>query len=182
MTGRQGILLGFAALVVGGGGFVVGAMSTGMSVPFAASGSPAPDFDARTLDSIPSPRHIAAYRGEVVLLNLWATWCGPCKVEMPSIQALHEALGPKGLKVVAISVDDPGNENRIRRFVADYGLTFEVLNEGSGRIEVDYQSPGIPATFLIDRKGIIRKRVLGAADWNTREQREMIEKLLASGK
>jgi peroxiredoxin len=82
--------------------------------------------------------------------------------------------------VVAVSVDDPGNEDRIRRFVAEHALSFEVLNEGSGRIETDYQSPGIPSTFLIDRDGVIRQKVMGATDWSAPERREAVARLLRS--
>jgi peroxiredoxin len=141
-------------------------------------GSPAPDFQARTLDHTPLPRGIADYHGQVVLLNLWATWCGPCEWEMPGIEALHRAYAPAGLKVVGVAVDDPGFEGRVRTFVARQGLTFEILSEGSGKIERDYQARGIPATYLIGRDGIIRKRIAGASDWNSPANRAVIAQLL----
>jgi thiol-disulfide isomerase/thioredoxin len=144
-------------------------------------GSPAPDFRAVTLDAHPVPKGIADYGGEVVLLNLWATWCGPCEWEMPAIEALHRDFGPKGLKVVAIATDDPGYEQRVRDFVARKGLTFEILSEGSGKIEADYEARGIPATYLIGRDGIIRKRVAGASDWNSTANRALVAQLLESG-
>jgi cytochrome c biogenesis protein CcmG, thiol:disulfide interchange protein DsbE len=143
-----------------------------------APGAPAPDFTARTLDSIPRVKTLADYRGQVVLLNLWATWCEPCKVEMPSIEALHRAYAPSGLKVVAVATDDPGFEDAIRRFVAEHGLTFEVLSEGSGAIERAYQTRGIPATYLIGADGIIRKRIAGASDWSSPANRALVAQLL----
>ena len=143
-------------------------------------GSPAPDFRAVTLDAQPVARTIADYRGQVVLLNLWATWCGPCEWEMPSIQALHNDFAGAGLKVVAVAVDDPGFEQRVRDFVARKGLTFEILSEGTGRIEADYEARGIPATYLIGKDGLIRKRVAGASDWNTPTNRALIAQLLGS--
>ena len=141
-------------------------------------GSPAPDFRAVTLDAHPVAKGIADYRGEVVLLNLWATWCGPCEWEMPGIEALYRDFGPKGLKVVAVAVDDPGFEQRVREFVTRKGLTFEILSEGSGKIESDYEARGIPATYLIGRDGLIRKRVAGASDWNTPANRALVAQLL----
>jgi cytochrome c biogenesis protein CcmG/thiol:disulfide interchange protein DsbE len=141
-------------------------------------GSPAPDFRAVTLDSVPVARSIASYRGQVVLLNLWATWCGPCEWEMPSIQALHNDFASAGLKIVAVAVDDPGFEQRVRDFVKRKGLTFEILSEGTGRIESDYEARGIPATYLIGRDGLIRKRVAGASDWNSPANRALIAQLL----
>ena len=143
-------------------------------------GSPAPDFRAVTLDAHPVAKGIADYRGEVVLLNLWATWCGPCEWEMPGIEALYRDFGPKGLKVVGIAVDDPGFEQRVRDFVARKGLTFEILSEGSGKIESDYEARGIPATYLIGRDGLIRKRVAGASDWNSAANRALVAQLLGA--
>lgn len=148
------------------------------SVSRVSPGSPAPDFRAVTLDAVPVARGIASYRGQVVLLNLWATWCGPCEWEMPSIQALHDDFAAAGLKVVAVAVDDPGFEQRVRDFVKRKGLTFEVLSEGTGRIEADYEARGIPATYLIGRDGLIRKRVAGASDWNSPANRALVAQLL----
>ena len=143
-----------------------------------APGAPAPDFHAVTLDSQPVAKGIADYRGQVMLLNLWATWCGPCEWEMPSIQALHNEFASSGLKIVAVAVDDPGFEQRVRDFVARKGLTFEILHEGSGKIESDYEARGIPATYLIGRDGVIRKRVAGASDWNSPANRAIVAQLL----
>jgi peroxiredoxin len=150
----------------------------GRSSDVVAPGTPAPEFMARTLDSVPRVKRLSDYRGQVVLLNLWATWCEPCKIEMPSIEALHRAYAPAGLKVVAVAVDDPGFEDRVRRFVAERGLTFEVLSEGSGEIERRYQALGIPATYLIGRDGIIRKRIAGASDWSSTGNRALVAQLL----
>lgn len=145
-----------------------------------APGSKAPDFEAATMVAGgPKTKNITDYRGQVVLLNLWATWCGPCKQEMPGIQALHDSLGPQGLRVVALSVDDPGFESAIRTFVAEQKLTFEILHEGSGKIERDYQTSGIPETFVIGKDGVIRKRVIGAAEWNSAGNMTLIRGLLA---
>ena len=145
-----------------------------------APGSKAPEFHATTMTpGSTQTKSISDYRGQVVLLNLWATWCGPCKQEMPGIQALHEALGPQGLRVVAVSVDDPGLDDAIGSFVAEHKLTFEILHEGSGKIEHDYQTSGIPETFLIGKDGVIRKRVIGAAAWNSDANVALVRGLLA---
>ena len=144
-------------------------------------GAPAPGFRAVTLDPVPRAKTLADYKGEVVLLNLWATWCKPCEWEMPSLQALHESYAASGLKVVAVAVDDPGFEQRVRDFISERNLTFEVLSEGSGKIEADYQTRGIPATYLIGRDGLIRKRVAGASDWNTPANRALVAQLLGVG-
>lgn len=143
-------------------------------------GSPAPAFEARTLDAAPAPRTLADYRGEVVLLNVWATWCAPCRVEMPSLQALHDEFGPQGLRVVAVSIDDPGSEDQIREFAREYRLTFDILHEPAARIKRGYQTTGVPETFIIGRDGVIRKKVIGAADWHSEANRALVRQLLAA--
>lgn len=149
------------------------------SAPQLAIGAPAPDFEAVTLDG--ARRTLADYRGQVVLLNLWATWCGPCEWEMPSLEALHREFASRGLRIVAVAVDDPGFEDRVRDFVVRHGLTFEVLSEGSGQIERIFQARGIPATYLIDRRGILRKRVAGAVRWDSDANRALVAQLLGEG-
>jgi peroxiredoxin len=142
-------------------------------------GSRAPDFSASTLDAEPEIRGMADYRGDVVLLNIWATWCGPCRIEMPEIQALYSNFGPEGFRVVAVSIDNSGMEHAIRGFVRDYGLTFDILYDPSGDIQRIYQSSGVPETFIIGRDGVIRKKVIGAIRWNSEPNRVLIRQLLA---
>lgn len=145
------------------------------------AGSPAPAFRAvTTLAGAPiHDKTLADYKGQVVLLNLWATWCGPCRLEMPSLEKLHEELGPKGLKIVAVSVDAPGMESAIRDFRKELGLTFEILYAPDGKIRDDYQATGFPETFIIGRDGVIRKRVIAATDWNAEPQKALLRELLA---
>jgi len=179
MTGRQQLAVG--ALVVG----IVAA------VAFSAShylrhelfpvelGSRAPDFTASTLDSIPKQKSLADYRGQVLMLNVWATWCLPCRVEMPSIEALNKAYGPKGLKIVAVSIDDPGTDSTIRAFVKQYGLTFEILHDAKAAITDAYDISGYPETFIVGRDGVIRKKLMSATDWNSPDARALVERLLS---
>lgn len=147
-------------------------------------GSVAPAFAGATVDPASpteAPKSLADYKGEVVVLNVWATWCGPCRTEMPSIQQLHEAYGPKGLKVVAVSIDDPGKKDDIRRFLREYKLTFEVLHDSLQAVQGTYQTTGVPETFVIGRDGTIRKKVIAAADWNSPANRALVEQLLRDG-
>jgi peroxiredoxin len=182
MTQRQqwGIVLGVVillGLVLGAGVHFLGDELFPVSV-----GSKAPPIHGVTIDSAKTEKTLADYKGKVVLLNVWATWCEPCRVEMPSIEKLHREFGPHGLAVVAISVDDPGAEQRIRDFVKELGLTFEVLHDPGGqegKVSRDYQTTGYPETVIIGRDGIIRKKLLGAQNWNSPENRALIERLLA---
>jgi len=145
-------------------------------------GVKAPGFTVNTLDSVPRKRTLDDYRGNVVLINIWATWCAPCRVEMPSIEQLHRSYSGKGLRILAVSVDDPGTEPQVRSFVKEYGLTFDVLHDPGGQegtISRNYQTSGYPETVIIGRDGIIRKKLLGAHDWNSAENRALIDRLLA---
>ena len=141
-----------------------------------------PAADAAAADAAPAAtvtKGIDDYEGDVVLLNIWATWCGPCRIEMPSMERLHQRLGPKGLKIVAVSVDDPGMEARIRAFNEELGLSFEILYDSPGAIKQVYQTTGVPETFIIGRDGRIRRRIIGADDWSSETNIAFFERLLA---
>ena len=140
-------------------------------------GAMAPPFQAVTLDSIPQLRSIAFYRGSAVLLNVWATWCDPCREEMPSMQRLYELYKDRGLKIVAVSIDDNGNEQLIRDFSAEHHLTFDILHNIKSEIMTSYQIGGVPQSFLISRSGRIRGTRF-VADWSSPESRQLIERML----
>ncbi len=182
MTSRKqvtlvGLVVGLALLIAAAGRFFLADELAPVGL-----GVKAPGFVAMTLDSTPAKKTLADYRGDVVLINIWATWCAPCRVEMPSIEQLSAAYAPKGLKVVAISVDDPGTDAQIREFAKQYKLTFEVLHDvggQEGKVSRDYQTTGYPETVIIGRDGVIRRKFLGATDWNSPSNRGLIERLLA---
>ena len=139
-------------------------------------GAQAPDFTAVNLatgDTV----SLVDYRGEVVLLNLWATWCAPCRVEMPSMQRLANQLEPEGLKVVAVSVDVASSRN-VTAFADELGLTFDILQDPTRRIETTYQTTGLPETFLINRHGEIVHWHIGPEEWDKPAQVERIRRLL----
>ena len=146
-------------------------------------GNAAPNFRANPMAPGSAAKTIADYKGDVVLLNIWATWCGPCRVEMPAIQRLEEQLGPKGLRVVAVSVDVAGMENAINAFTEEMKLSFEILHNPEGDIQRGYQTTGVPETFIIGRDGRIRRRVIGAPmgseAWDSPASIAYLERLLA---
>lgn len=102
----------------------------------------------------------ADLRGEVVVLNFWATWCLPCRAEMPSLQRLHEDLGAEGVRVVGLATD-VGSEQPIREFLTERGITYPVGRASAAQRRAFGGIPGIPTTFIIDRDGVIRHRVVG---------------------
>jgi cytochrome c biogenesis protein CcmG, thiol:disulfide interchange protein DsbE len=120
-----------------------------------AFAAPIPGGDTLTLASL---------RGDPVLLNVWATWCPPCREEMPSLQVLHETYGPRGLRVIGVSVDSRGAESAIRSFTADHGITFTILHDPAEAVSRQFRINGVPETFLIDAGGRIAHRWIGAFD------------------
>lgn len=144
-------------------------------------GSAAPEFTAVEVTATGGKgpeRTLRDYRGEVVLLNIWATWCGPCREEMPSLQKLHERFGGEGLHVVAVSVDEPGSTGAIREFAQQYGLGFDLLHDLTGAIQRQYQTTGVPETLVIGRDGRILRKQIGATDWNSAGNRALVAQLL----
>jgi peroxiredoxin len=141
-------------------------------------GSRAPDAAVVTLDTGDTV-HLNSFRGDVVLLNVWATWCAPCEEEMPSMQRLHDELGPQGLKIVAVSIDE-GSAADVTGWVRERNLTFAVLQDKTGQIQQTYQTTGVPESFVIDREGTIVKKVIGAAEWDHPAQKALFRRLLAS--
>lgn len=140
-------------------------------------GSSAPAFQARQLNAA-TAKTLADYKGKVVLLNVWATYCEPCKIEMPSLQKLHEMYGDKGLKIVAVEVDHAVSDDSVKKFAEKYKLSFEILRDTSGAIEKAYQTTGIPETFVIGPEGTIRRKWWGADDWSSQGNRALIAQLL----
>ncbi len=119
------------------------------------------------------------YLGEVVLVNVWATWCGPCRVEMPSIQAVHERYRERGFTVLAISIDvGSGHRDKVMEFAEEYELDFPILLDPEGRIGGIFQTVGVPETFVLDREGRIAKRLIGATNWDSQGNQALIEELL----
>lgn len=173
-------LFGAGIVLLGIGAIGIGLASPASEEDGVWTGSPAPDFSAITVDEPVTTRTIADYRGDVLLLNVWATWCPPCVEELPSIQVVYDAYRDRGFRVAAVSVDDAGAGDLIREFRDSHGLTFEILHDPAFAIFDTYQMNGVPMTFLIDRRGMIRLTRY-AADWSTPEHRAEIEKLLAEG-
>jgi peroxiredoxin len=121
-------------------------------------------------------------RGDPVMLNVWATWCPPCREEMPGLQALHERYGGRGLQVVAVSIDSRGSEPTIEAFLQEYGVTFTILHDVAEDISTQFRTPGVPATFLLDRDGIIVHRWIGKFDPMADDVTARVEALLDAGR
>jgi len=141
-----------------------------------AVGSRAPDFPAMDLTA-QRPATLADLRGKVVLLNVWATWCAPCRVEMPSMERLHRAFADSDFQIIAVSIDKDGPDV-VNDFVRELGLTFTIWHDASGEVQRLYQTTGVPESFVIDRDGVIVKKVIGAAEWDGPVNATLIRRLL----
>ena len=122
---------------------------------------PAPDF---TLEDTEGEIHrLSEYRGKVVILNFWATWCPPCRDEMPSMQRAWEGLRERGIEMLAINVGE--DEDIIFTFTADYPADYPLLLDREGTVIKEWPVLGLPTTFVIDREGRIAYRAVGGRDW-----------------
>ena len=140
-------------------------------------GSDAPEFRAVDLtngDTVSFRKH---YQGKVVLVNLWATWCIPCRQEMPAMERLYQELGPKGFEIAAVSVDE-GNPQGILDFAKQYNLTFDILHDGDGSVQKAFQTVMFPESFLIDKEGQVVKKAIGEHPWSSDANRRIVAQLL----
>jgi thiol-disulfide isomerase/thioredoxin len=136
---------------------------------------PAVDFTAARLDG--TPVRLSGLRGKVVFLNFWATWCPPCREEMPSLEALYQRFRGTDLEFLALDIQEA--KDAVAAFMKQYGLSFPAALDSAGRISAEYGIRGIPATFIIDRGGNIIAAVVGGRDWNTEEVVSALELLLS---
>ncbi|MET0396091.1 MAG: TlpA disulfide reductase family protein [Longimicrobiaceae bacterium] len=122
-------------------------------------GNPAPAYAATALDG--DTVSLAGLRGRVVLLNVWATWCHPCREEIPALQQLHELYAPRGLALVGVSVDNRADRPAVASFAREYGMTYAVWLDPDERVSSTFRTLGVPSTFLLGRDGTILWKHVG---------------------
>lgn len=140
-------------------------------------GDEAPNFTLRDLAG--NVMSLSQLRGKVVLLNFWATWCGPCRVEMPAMEQLYRTLPRREFEILAVSTD-PQGAAVTRPFQREMGFTFPILHDSEYRVGLAYGARTIPITFMVDRRGIVRLKIFGARDWDSPEARDLIHELMKS--
>jgi cytochrome c-type biogenesis protein len=128
-------------------------------------GDPAPAYSARDLAG--GTFTLAALENEPVLLNVWATWCVPCRTEMPALQAVWHDYGPRGLRVVGVNIDDGRDDANVRAFLDDLGITFPNVRDPEDRVTRVFRLTGVPQTLLIDRDGRLVRQWVGPFDPTT---------------
>jgi peroxiredoxin len=138
------------------------------------AGQKAPEFTLRDLTG--NQVSLASFKGKTVLLNFWATWCPPCKDELPTIEKLHQAMTHRGLVVLAVSVDT--SPTKVKDYVKEHPMSFSVLHDATLSVSRSYKVFSLPMTFVIDKRGIIVDKHFGHRDWAKPEMVRSIEALL----
>lgn len=166
-------LIPFAALLLGLSGILY-VQTQRSTVP---SRFPAPDFALADLSG--HTHRLSDYRGKIVFLNLWATWCPPCRDEMPSMERLYRRLANTNFAMLAISQDTDPNES-VRPFVEQFGLSFPILVDREGNVPPKYGVTGYPETFIIDPNGSVIDHIVGPRNWESEASYRYFGDLLAA--
>ncbi len=124
---------------------------------------------------------LSDYRGKVVVLNIWATWCNPCREEMPSMEQLYQNMKGKPFEILAASIDTRGSTD-VEPFVKKLNLTFPILLDSDKKVNNMYQATGVPESFIIDKNGVVRDHILGPVNWTSSQtpENQLIQHLVAS--
>ncbi|MBJ6752156.1 TlpA disulfide reductase family protein [Geomonas anaerohicana] len=141
----------------------------------AVEGNAAPDFTLKDLSG--KPVQLSTLKGKLVLVNFWATWCPPCREEIPSMVKLNQAMQGKNFQMLAISIDE-GGKGAVEDFFKRGGVTLPALLDTDGQVSRRYGTTGVPETFVVDPKGVIRKKVVGGLDWSHPEVIQALQDLM----
>ena len=167
-------LLLIAGLVAVGAGVFAALREPGP--PGAQAGHLAPEFSLPGLEE--GHLSLSDYRGRVLFVNFWATWCAPCKEEAPALERLYRRLGDRDFALLAISVDAPERRAAVRDFREEFELSFPILLDPRREAYRRYRVYGVPETFLIDARGRIAERFIGPRNWDDPRYAHAIERLL----
>jgi len=170
-------VLGTAAFSVPAVATEAGALSPVAQRGVVRPGEAAPNFQLRDMNG--QMVALSDLRGKVVLLNFWATWCGPCRIEMPAMEQLYRTYPRAEFEILAVSTDAQGVAVT-RPFQQENQLTFPILHDADFRVGLAYGARTLPMTFMVDRQGIVRQQIFGARDWGAPEAHQLIQMLVKS--
>ncbi|MCL5286002.1 MAG: TlpA family protein disulfide reductase [Nitrospirae bacterium] len=167
-----------AAVVV----LVIGYVVKTANITPVSVGMVAPDFTLSTVDG--KTVHLSDLRGKVVMLNFWATWCKPCRQEMPSMEEMYHGfknLAGERFELIAVNENNVFYQGKIRPFLTKYGIDFPVPVDPLGKLDHLYKITGVPETFIIDQKGVVAEHVIGPRDWRMKDSLVTVHSLLDHG-
>ncbi len=167
---------GIALLPILGGGAYGAEMVHGAQITKPTTRVEAPSFTLNNLDS--GVVSLADYKGKVVLIHFWATWCAPCREEMPELVSIWNKNKARGLVILAVSADR-GSVDLVRKFRDEYQMTFPVLLDPEGAVRKEYEVEALPVTYLVGRDGKISGRVIGSTKWSGEDVRNVIEDIMS---
>lgn len=139
----------------------------------------APDFSLTDING--NKVTLSEYKGRVVFLNFWATWCVTCEEEMPSMEKLYQRFKDEPFAMLTVSIDKEG-EKQIRPYIEKFGLTFPVLIDSDSTVAKLYKTTGVPETFILNKEGVIVHKAVGPRDWSRQTVMETFEKMIRSAK
>lgn len=174
-TSMQWVAVGGIVAGLGAGAWILSRADT---VTGTAVGAAVPDYKVIDLAHGDTVALRSRLKGHVTIINVWATWCVPCRTEMPSMEKLYREFKDRGFQIEAVSIDK-GDPAVITAFARQYGLTFDMLHDPSGDIQDLYRTTGVPESFVVDRHGILVKWLIGGYDWTAPVQHTLIDRLLA---
>ncbi|RPH78084.1 MAG: TlpA family protein disulfide reductase, partial [Nitrospiraceae bacterium] len=140
-------------------------------------GEPAPNFQLRDMQG--RLVTLSDLRGKVVMVNFWATWCGPCRVEILAMETLYQTFPRKDFEILAVSTDAQGVAVT-RPFQQENRLTFPILHDADYRVGLTYGARSLPMTFMVDRQGVVRHQIFGARNWGAAEAQQLVQMLMKS--
>ncbi|MBN2500046.1 MAG: redoxin domain-containing protein [Anaerolineales bacterium] len=179
---RSWLIFSIGVLILGAAWIGISAAPPGSTtqggIPAPQAGFQAPDFTLQTPDG--ESVTLSDLRGQVVLVNLWASWCGPCRIEMPAMQQVYEAYHDQGFTILAVNATYQDNVTDALAFAAELDLTFPIVLDVNGQTSDQYELRSLPSSFFIDRDGQVQEVVVGSMSESLLRVR--VEQLLEGGR
>lgn len=172
---KKAALIGTIAVLAVIGFLLFFGQNSGKRVKLIREGDQAPEFTLPSLDG--KAVSLSSYRGKVVMVHFWATWCPPCVEELPALERLYHAYVGKDLEVLTISVDE-GGASDVGQFMRKNEFALPVLLNPGQSVARAYGTFKFPETYLVDREGIVRRKIIGAADWTSPAAQEVIQAMV----
>ena len=172
---KKATLIGIIAVLAAIGFLFFYGQNSGQRVKIVREGDRAPEFSLTSLDG--KTVSLSSFRGRVVMVHFWATWCPPCVEEIPTLERLYRASFGKDLEILAVSVDE-GGAGAVGEFMQKNRFTLPVLLNPDQSVARNYGTFKFPETYLVDREGIVRRKIIGAADWSNPAAQDLIQTMV----